>query len=180
MRTPLLLLLAASGALATNVNWVGNDNDKDTTAIPLSASYRESLRKLCSKLKAGYKLVPNEKEVRKMCNKLDQDDNNISLASNFNNPIAILLNNKRLIFLSLTVSTIIYFFMNSKNSVTYIVKNVIGNLMKGSFVLKSSRSGGISDAAEGGEGPTYVRMMRLRALSQKAEVAMTVPAPVNS
>ena len=176
MRVSVLLLLIGC-SLATNVNWVSSENDKDTTAIPLSASYRESLRKLCAKLKDGYK-VPNEQEVRKMCNKLAQDDNNISLASTFSNPIALIVNNKKLILLSITFSTIIYFFMNSKNSVVYIFKNIIGNILKGLFVLKKGATEVVVTQASnsgGGDAREYVRAMRLRAM-QRGEAVMASAA----
>lgn len=55
--------------------------------LPLSAAYRESLRKLCNVLKTGGKLPAdyvNRKEIlQRMCLKLDADDRNIELGSSF-------------------------------------------------------------------------------------------------
>ena len=61
-----------------NVDWLPND---ENAPLPLSSSYRASLRKLCSLLNSGQRLPPElvaKKQVlQKQCRKLEEDDTNI-------------------------------------------------------------------------------------------------------
>ena len=59
-------------------------NDENAATLPLSAKYRDTLRRLCTRLKSGDKL-PNEliqkkKTLTSLCLKLEKDDKNIASA----------------------------------------------------------------------------------------------------
>eukprot|EP01036_Dinobryon_divergens_P034848 gene34848-45093_t len=59
-------------------------NDENAATLPLSAKYRDTLRRLCTRLKSGDKL-PNElvqkkKTLTALCLKLEKDDKNIASA----------------------------------------------------------------------------------------------------
>jgi len=64
-----------------NVDWLPND---ENAPLPLSSSYRANLRKLCTLLSSGKELHPNlqqkKKILKKMCAKLERDDNNVAAA----------------------------------------------------------------------------------------------------
>jgi hypothetical protein len=73
----ILMLIAFTSAL--DVSFIPND---ENAPLPLSAKYRESLRRLCTILKSGSKLPPElihkKKVLKSMCAKLDKDDRNIA------------------------------------------------------------------------------------------------------
>lgn len=64
-----------------DVSWIPSDPDGP---LPLSAKYRDSLRKLCTLLQSGGTLPSEIQQKRhvlsKMCKKLAADDNNIASA----------------------------------------------------------------------------------------------------
>ena len=79
-------------------------NDENAATLPLSAKYRDTLRRLCTRLKSGDKL-PNEliqkkKTLTALCLKLEKDDRNIASAHRpYNlNGFLSLKNFQRLIF----------------------------------------------------------------------------------
>lgn len=65
---------------AMDVSWIP---DEDNAPLPLSSSYRQSLRRLCELVKSGKKLPPEllskKKSIDAQCRKLEADDNNISM-----------------------------------------------------------------------------------------------------
>lgn len=87
MRQILLLLILSLSLLfgsyyAFDISFIRTD-DKDST-VPLSAKYREQLRKLCKVLEKNSKLPKDleakKEELAKMCMKLKKDDENIESA----------------------------------------------------------------------------------------------------
>jgi hypothetical protein len=77
-------------SIALDVSWIPTDPDGP---LPLSAKYRDSLRKLCSLMKIGGPLPPelNEKKhvLNKMCLKLDAGDSNIASVDKFRNMFSV-------------------------------------------------------------------------------------------
>lgn len=76
MRITLLLsILAATGVSGFDVNWVPVDGDGP---LPVSESYRGTLRKLCNLMEARKTIPPELLEKKdviwKMCTKLRNDD----------------------------------------------------------------------------------------------------------
>ena len=78
-------------------------NDDNAATLPLSAKYRDTLRRLCTRLKSGDKL-PNElvqkkKALTALCLKLEKDDKNIASAQRpFNMDFVSVKNFRRLMF----------------------------------------------------------------------------------
>ena len=77
-------------SIALDVSWIPTDPDGP---LPLSAKYRDSLRKLCSLMKIGGPLPPelNEKKLvlNKMCQKLQAGDSNIASVDKFRNMFSV-------------------------------------------------------------------------------------------
>lgn len=78
----VFLVLISSRAGAMDVSWIP---DEDNAPLPLSSSYRNSLRRLCSLIKSGKSLPPEVKAKKRaldaQCKKLDADDQNISMGN---------------------------------------------------------------------------------------------------
>jgi len=84
---------------ALDVSFIPND---ENAPLPLSAKYRESLRKLCGVLKSGSKLPPElilkKKSLKSLCQKLDKDDRNIASAIPFDFTLFFRENFNKIIF----------------------------------------------------------------------------------
>ena len=79
----LLAALCIKIVVSLDVSWIPTDPDGP---LPLSARYRDSLRKLCTLMESG-KALPAELTqkkhiLQKMCKKLKSGDNNIKSAGN--------------------------------------------------------------------------------------------------
>ena len=92
-RLIFLLLCCISSlntAVALDVSWIPTDPDGP---LPLSANYRDSLRKLCYLMESGIPLPDelNQKKrvLDKMCRKLRTGDNNIASVDNFRNMFSV-------------------------------------------------------------------------------------------
>ena len=79
-----LILLSTSKRMAgaMDVSWIP---DEENAPLPLSSSYRKSLRRLCEIVKTGSNLPPElqikKKSIDAQCRKLDMDDNNVNMAT---------------------------------------------------------------------------------------------------
>lgn len=90
----ILLLICCICSFKTSVgldvSWIPTDPDGP---LPLSAKYRDSLRKLCSLMKSGGPLPAelNEKKhiLNKMCHKLHAGDSNIASVDKFRNMFSV-------------------------------------------------------------------------------------------
>lgn len=83
MRCIICLLLACASlsrlVVTLDVSWIPTDPDGP---LPLSAKYRDSLRKLCGLMRSGNplpaELSNRKRSLIKMCRKLDSGDDNIA------------------------------------------------------------------------------------------------------
>ena len=83
MRCIICLLLACASlsrlVVTLDVSWIPTDPDGP---LPLSAKYRDSLRKLCGLMRSGNplpaELTNRKRSLTKMCRKLDSGDDNIA------------------------------------------------------------------------------------------------------
>ena len=86
----LCFVCSLNTAVALDVSWIPTDPDGP---LPLSAKYRESLRKLCSLMKSGNPLPAelNQKKnvLDKMCQKLRAGDSNIASVDKFRNMFSV-------------------------------------------------------------------------------------------
>lgn len=76
----IFVVLISGRAGAMDVSWIP---DEDNAPLPLSSSYRNSLRRLCELIKSGRSL-PSEVEAKKkslvaQCKKLEADDLNVKM-----------------------------------------------------------------------------------------------------
>jgi hypothetical protein len=86
----LLVPLCIKITVSLDVSWIPTDPDGP---LPLSARYRDSLRKLCTLIESGQSLPAELTQKRhilnKMCEKLKSGDNNIKSASGIFNIFSV-------------------------------------------------------------------------------------------
>lgn len=80
--TVLLLVVLVGSVWSLDVSFIPND---ENAPLPLSAKYRDSLRKLCTLVVSGGRLPPEAEAKRnvlvKMCKKLKRDDTNVETST---------------------------------------------------------------------------------------------------
>jgi hypothetical protein len=86
----LLVPLCIKITVSLDVSWIPTDPDGP---LPLSARYRDSLRKLCTLIESGQslpsELTQKRHTLNKMCVKLKSGDNNIKSASGIFNIFSV-------------------------------------------------------------------------------------------
>jgi len=149
--------------LALDAKFYANDDGADQ--LPLSASYRDSLRKLCTLLSTGGRLPQehekNKAKLKKMCQKLASDDDNIQKGAKEGLlPVAL----KSRIFVGIATLGGCYVMWTQR----HVLAKFLSSAFRKKNILGRERNTDPATLASS-ETTDYIRAARLRNLARRQE-----------
>lgn len=127
MRAILILFILIVGYIEVSLSLKLTFTPSDDEQLPLSAKYRDALRKLCKLIDEGKlpeEYTGKEDILKKQCIKLAKDDANISSS------VSSLEKNSMLMIAGVASAVLYYAYNNELGTITKITRMIIDNIVR--------------------------------------------------